>query len=266
MASKKAVTWLDYFEQFHDEKISIGQLNTEGIENLINVKQQVHNILNHSVPMIYLLDYTTGKYAFVSKECESHLSFSHTKMMEGGVDFVMENYHPADLKLFNDQIFADRLKVLSAIPVNQHKDHIFSFNYRVKNGKGEFINVLQRNSFIKSDENGRPLLSLGVLTNVNHFKTENPVIQLVEKVDPITGNVEAVQKNTYFLKAEDKIFSRREKEILPWLAEGLTSKQIADKLFISEHTVINHKRNMHDKSNTQNSAALISFAFRQHLM
>jgi DNA-binding CsgD family transcriptional regulator len=128
------------------------------------------------------------------------------------------------------------------------------------------VNILQRSSYIKSDENGQPLLSLGVVTNVDHFKTENPVIQLVEKIDPVTFHVEAVQKNTYYLKEEDKIFSKREKEVLLHIAEGLTSKQIADKLFISEHTVINHKRNMHHKSNTQNTAALINFAFRQHLL
>ncbi len=266
MTSKKAVTWANYFEQFSDKQIKPEVSKIEGIEKLINLKQHVHNILSHSVPMIYLLDYTTGKYTFVSNECQSHLNFSHTKLMDGGVNFVMDSYHPDDLKLFNDQIFTDRLKVLEAIPINQHKDHIFSFNYRVKNGKGVFINILQRNAFIQSDENGQPLLSLGVVTNVNHFKTENPVIQLIEKVDPLTGNVEVVQKSSYYLREEDKIFSKREKEILPWLAEGLTSKQIADKLFISEHTVINHKRNMHHKSDTQNTAALISFAFRRHLL
>lgn len=54
--------------------------------------------------------------------------------------------------------------------------------------------------------------------------------------------------------------------LVPYLLEAFTSKQIADKLFISEHTVINHKRNMHDKSDTQNSAALIYFAFINHLL
>jgi DNA-binding CsgD family transcriptional regulator len=186
--------------------------------------------------------------------------------MDGGVSFVLDNYHPEDLNLFNEQIFSDRLRILKEIPVHQHKDHIFSFNYRVKNGKGEFVNILQRNSFIQSDENGNPLLSMGVVTNINHFKTENPVIQLVEKMDSVTGISELVQKTTYYLREEDKVFSKREREILPYLAEGLTSKQIADKLFISEHTVINHKRSMQHKSDTQNSAGLINFAFRHHLL
>jgi len=266
MAAKKETTWLKYFDQLYEQEIYPTIVSIEGIEKILNVQQFGLNILSHSVPMIYLLDYTTGKYLFVSTDCQVHLNFCKSKLMDGGINFVMERYHPDDMKLFNEQIFKDRLKVLQEIPPSQHKDHIFSLSYRVKTDKAVYTHILQRNSFIKSDVKGNPLISMGVITNINHFKTENPVIHLVEKVDPITGNVEAVQKNTYYLREEDKIFSKREKEILPWLAEGLTSKQIADKLFISEHTVINHKRNMHQKSNTQNSAALISFAFRQHLL
>lgn len=266
MAAKKATTWVNYFDELKEKKITAKQLMIEGIGKFISLQNQAFTVLNHGVPLIYLLDYTTGRYVFFSKQCYAVLNFSVEKMLDGGKDFVVDRYHPDDLRLFNEQIFTDRLKVLKEIPVHQQKDHIFSFNYRVKNGKGEYVNLLQRNSFIQSDEERNPLLSMGVLINVNHFKTENPVVQLVEKVDPVTGLVELIKKDTYYLHEEDKTFSKREKEILKWMSEGLTSKQIADKLFISEHTVINHKRNMHHKSNTQNSAGLISFGFRHHLL
>ena len=53
-------------------------------------------------------------------------------------------------------------------------------------------------------------------------------------------------------------FTRREKEILACLAEGLSSKQIANKLFISEYTVSNHRKNMLQKSGAKSSAQLVS--------
>jgi DNA-binding CsgD family transcriptional regulator len=266
MTHKKAGAWVKYFELSSKKKVNTELFNNVGIEQLIDVRKHAFNILNHSVPMIYLLDYTTGKYVFVSHQCQNHLDFPFTAMMDGGVNFVLEHYHPEDLNLFNNQIFGDRLTILKDIPVNEHKDYIFSFNYRVKNGLGEYVNILQRNSFIQSDENGNPLLSMGVVTNIHHYKTENPVIQLVEKVDPSTGMADLIAKNTYYLREEDKVFSKRERQILLYIADGLTSRQIADKLFISEHTVINHKRNMHHKSNTQNTAALLGFAFKKHLL
>jgi len=265
MAVKKATTWVNYFKELSNKSIVPDTLLISEVKRFTSFNRQAFNILTHSVPMIYLLDYTTGKYAFVSSQCDA-MGLPYQRMMDGGVDFVLERYHPADLKLFSEQIFPDRLKLLKDIPVDQHKDHIFSFNYRIKNSTGEYVNIIQRNSFIQSDEKGNPLLSLGVVTNIDHFKEASPVIQLVEKVNNHADRVELVAKNTYYLHEEDKIFSKREQEILLYLADGFTSKQIADKLFLSEFTIINHKRNMHHKSNTQNTAALINFAFRQHLL
>jgi len=51
--------------------------------------------------------------------------------------------------------------------------------------------------------------------------------------------------------------TRREKEILNCIASGMSSKQIAIKLFISENTVANHRKNMLRKKNVKTSAQLI---------
>ena len=49
----------------------------------------------------------------------------------------------------------------------------------------------------------------------------------------------------------------REKEILAFIASGLSSKQIAGKLFISINTVANHRKNMLAKMGARNSAELV---------
>ena len=60
--------------------------------------------------------------------------------------------------------------------------------------------------------------------------------------------------------------SRREKEVLEHIAEGLTSPQIAEKLFISLHTVDTHRKNILTKFNVNNTAALIKLAVRLNLV
>ena len=50
----------------------------------------------------------------------------------------------------------------------------------------------------------------------------------------------------------------RELEVLQFIAQGFSSKQIADKLFISENTVSNHRRNMLRKRGAKSSAELVS--------
>ncbi len=66
--------------------------------------------------------------------------------------------------------------------------------------------------------------------------------------------------------AEPPILSRREKEVLEHIAEGLTSPQIAEKLFISLHTVDTHRKNILTKFNVNNTAALIKLAVRLNLV
>ncbi len=52
----------------------------------------------------------------------------------------------------------------------------------------------------------------------------------------------------------------REIEIIKLLAEGLTSHQISEKLFISEHTVKTHRKNILRKTGLNNTSQLIQFA------
>lgn len=56
--------------------------------------------------------------------------------------------------------------------------------------------------------------------------------------------------------------SIRQKEILLLLAEGLTSKEIADKLFLSVSTVNNHRQNLLELTHTPNVTALVHFAYQ----
>jgi len=108
------------------------------------------------------------------------------------------------------------------------------------------------------------LFSFGVVSNISHFKTETPIIQVIEKINPEdrSNGIETVFKKSYFLEKEDHFFTKREKELLPLLADGLCSKEIADKLHISEYTVINHRRNTMLKTNSHNVTQLVSYALK----
>ncbi|WKN40977.1 response regulator [Tunicatimonas pelagia] len=53
------------------------------------------------------------------------------------------------------------------------------------------------------------------------------------------------------------VLSKREKEVLTLLVEGLNSKQIAERLFLSERTVSNHRANMLQKCQVNNTVELV---------
>ncbi|MDF2516413.1 MAG: DNA-binding response regulator [Sphingobacterium sp.] len=60
--------------------------------------------------------------------------------------------------------------------------------------------------------------------------------------------------------------TRREKEILTFVAKGMTTNQIADSLFISSHTVESHRKNLMEKFQTKSVTAAVKSAIEYGLI
>jgi DNA-binding NarL/FixJ family response regulator len=60
--------------------------------------------------------------------------------------------------------------------------------------------------------------------------------------------------------------SKREKEILFKICEGLSNQEIAETLFISKRTVDKHRANLLGKTNSKNTASLILYAIKNKLI
>ena len=67
---------------------------------------------------------------------------------------------------------------------------------------------------------------------------------------------------------EDEVptLTKREKEIMQLIAEGMTSQEIAEKLFLSTYTVDTHRKNLLTKFEVGNTALLIKTAARFGLL
>ncbi len=64
----------------------------------------------------------------------------------------------------------------------------------------------------------------------------------------------------------DLELSNRELEVLQLLVNGATTKDIAEKLFISKRTVEGHRQKLLDKTNSKNYVELIRFAINHQLI
>jgi len=74
-----------------------------------------------------------------------------------------------------------------------------------------------------------------------------------------------ISKDDSIVKTEIKL-THREKEILQLLSEGLSNKQIADLLFVSERTIIGHKSNLFTKTGCKSTISLLSYAIKNKLV
>ncbi len=69
-----------------------------------------------------------------------------------------------------------------------------------------------------------------------------------------------VMQDRCFTKQSTLVISPREKQVLQLIADGFSSKQIADLLFISNHTAVSHRKNLIEKFQVKNTAHLVKRA------
>jgi DNA-binding NarL/FixJ family response regulator len=62
------------------------------------------------------------------------------------------------------------------------------------------------------------------------------------------------------------VLTEREREIIAMIAEGFSNKEIADKLFLSTHTVNTHRKNIMNKLEVNNTAGLVMYAVREQIL
>jgi len=62
------------------------------------------------------------------------------------------------------------------------------------------------------------------------------------------------------------IAAKREREILKMICQEKTSVEIAEELFISEHTVLTHRKNLLKKVGAKNTVGLVKYAISHKLL
>ncbi|HBS87998.1 MAG: hypothetical protein A2W91_10230 [Bacteroidetes bacterium GWF2_38_335] len=92
--------------------------------------------------------------------------------------------------------------------------------------------------------------------------------------DYFSSEISRIMLKSYFHKAKAveetknkaELLTKREKEILKMVAEGMHNSQIAEKLFISTRTVESHKTHILQKLEINNSVDLVKFAIKNGII
>lgn len=101
--------------------------------------------------------------------------------------------------------------------------------------------------------------------------TREDLLQAMEEVMAGKQHLSAEVNTVLMAKESDQKgglagLTEREIEIVRLIAEGLSNKEIGDKLFISHRTVDTHRTNLMQKLGVHNIAALVRLAIREGLV
>ncbi|MDR1259718.1 MAG: LuxR C-terminal-related transcriptional regulator [Tannerellaceae bacterium] len=94
---------------------------------------------------------------------------------------------------------------------------------------------------------------------INIYDTNDEIRQKLEQL--YAEKIQNTAEND-----EQQILSAREKEIVVCVVKGMTNRAIADRLFLSTHTVITHRRNIARKLQIHSASGLTVYAIVNKLV
>jgi PAS domain S-box-containing protein len=222
--------------------------------------ERLHLVLKASKLGIWDSDRSTGRVVFDKRWCE--MIGSPQEEMLHTTQSWLELLHPDD-----------KVRLLAA--VNQHEQGntpMFHCEYRLRHEQGHWVWVSSRGQIVARDQQGKPLRLLGTVMDIsgprNLAYEGAEFLRRIEILvqDLVAVNDGAAAVNTPAMPhAADKL-SRRQREVLILIAEGMTSSQIAKQLAVGTSTVISHRRSLMKALGLHSAADLTRFAVKHALV
>jgi DNA-binding CsgD family transcriptional regulator len=205
----------------------------------------------------YIFNCVSGEIEYADDNISNVVGYTPDEFT---VALLISKIHPDDLPHFLnfENEVTNFFGTLSAEQVLKYK---VRYDYRVLTKAGNYIRLLQQVITIQSDENGAVLRTMGVHTDVTLIKPDGtPQLSFIG-LDGEPSYHDVAVKKVYTPARE--VLTRREKEILAYMAQGYKSPEISAHLNISTQTVITHRKNMLGKTATGSAAELVMTALKE---
>jgi DNA-binding CsgD family transcriptional regulator len=163
---------------------------------------------------------------------------------------AMMDYIPLVFRnVYSDQPIFKIENNVKILGTQKSDDDSYTTLVKIKSSKNKWNWVLSK-SYVKEQKNGKPckiaLISIPV--------------QLTSDIKLLADN-----KTGKTSQKEPSVLTKKEHIVLIELVDGLTSKEIAEKYYISIHTVQTHRKRILKKLAVKNTAELIRYALKNNL-
>ena len=242
----------EYHNLLEQQLFTEEALDYELLDKHISFLKQM-DVLDSSSLSIF--DMYKKEHIYVSSNYYKMLGYDLSLIEDEGNAFFDRKVHPDDF-LVNLRNGIELLKFSFNIPIEHRKDYKLISEYRVINGNGNYIRIIEQQQVLELDKHGNIWtalstvdispeqdMSLGVKSQIYNFRTRELV---------------PFSKISKSLTRENPL-SKRESQVLGMIKDGLMSKEIAEKLFISIHTVNTHRQRILEKLNVSNSYEAIQY-------
>jgi len=249
MKNKKLIETIQDWQKVGQYKIaSKRNLSLEDYKKLMRIFQMGNFYYLIFVP-------PEGKVESISKSMTTILGY---KQEEFTTSFFLEIIHPDDVSMFAffEKKVVEFKMTLYPDEIQKYKSQ---YSYRIRKADGTYIPILQQSITIHCDDNGAVLRNLVIHTDISSLKPQIGARTLsFISIDDSPSYIDVFCEDVLIKK--ELILTKREHQILLLLATSMTTKEIANHLFISPETVGTHRKNIHAKTATHSLAELLAVA------
>lgn len=207
-------------------------------------------------------------YYYVLNITDSTLTNHHENMlaMHGLKKFplhlkeVLELVHPDDMGfvMAAEKMCLEKMLEIDGFAYQQELKS--SYCFRMKTGKGNYEMFHHQAIHTLKDKEGKLLQVVNIHTNISHLNKENPYTVLISGI----GNRKDFHQMHYNKQKElpSNVLTKREIEILGYIAKGYSASQISEHLNISFYTARTHRKNILRKTESKNVLELVKKCFQ----
>ncbi len=226
---------------------------------------------NEKKKCLYIATCTEDAFLYATDEFGAILGYSSELLYKGGLQWWFSLIHPEDLQPMLNSIFHHCFLT----PVRNRLNKPFTLAYRILHAGNRWIWLQETKCIVAVTDEGNNKIIVGRFEEMNagikldenemsrllHENRDNNT--MVKAALPILkGKMNENKDMLNFHKPSGPpsgtmMPTKREREILHLIGEGLSTKQIAGQLHISVNTVETHRRHLLEKVKVKNSMELI---------
>ena len=236
------------YNLFYEFKKDYGSVGFRDIDRHDPLILALEEMMDENNQYLSVFDVLRMKTLFVSL---GSLKFLGVKPEDLIAYHFKEATHPDDLKR-QELGLAQLFKIAHELYVAEKGEMFLSSNFRMRIPNGNYTNQLVQCYFYYSPDPDKTVYLINIKTDISWCKRIKHGFHYYMGNDP-----------SYFRYPDEEllmtgnIFSERELEIINLIKHGFESEQIAQKLFLSKHTVNTHRKNILNKTGKAHISDLI---------
>jgi PAS domain S-box-containing protein len=142
----------------------------------------------------------------------------------------------------------------------------FHNQHRLRHQQGHWVAVETSGRVTQRDAQGTPLRMIGTIMDISQRRRlHDEGVEMLKRIEELIRETSVSQASQAFADDALDSLTKRERQILGLIADGMTSVQIGRQLELSPNTVITHRQKLMKKLDLHSTAEVIRFALDRKL-